>query len=144
MYSGLQKTDRIRSMSRSPSIRQSRGGSVPRDYGNPQIDQWSAPRYRSQPNFRSPIERALQISKERNYHIAIQAAFDFSCGEAPKMKAAADSDRLQNVQFEVIAQMIADRRAPVWNISRRIAVRWPRRSNGRRRRVGHFSARRLT
>ena len=49
--------------------------------------------------------------------MAIQLAFNFFDAEALEMKAAADSD----VQFEVIAKMIADRRAPVWAISREIA-----------------------
>jgi hypothetical protein len=51
----------------------------------------------------------------------IQLAFDFFDAGAPEAKAAADSDRLQNVQFEVIAKMISDRNAPVWTISRVIA-----------------------
>jgi len=51
----------------------------------------------------------------------IQLAFDFFDAGAPEAKSAADSDRLQNVQFEVIAKMISDRNAPVWTISRVIA-----------------------
>jgi len=53
--------------------------------------------------------------------MAIQLEFDFWSAEAPEMKAAADSDRLQSCRFEVIAKMIADRRVPVWTISRKIA-----------------------
>jgi hypothetical protein len=53
--------------------------------------------------------------------MAIQLAFNFFDSDAPETKAAADSDRLQNLRFEGIARMIADRRAPVWTISRKIA-----------------------
>jgi hypothetical protein len=51
----------------------------------------------------------------------IQLAFNFFDSDAPETKAAADSDRLQNLRFEGIARMIADRRAPVWTIGRVIA-----------------------
>jgi hypothetical protein len=40
----------------------------------------------------------------------VQLAFDFWGAEAPEMKAAAGSDHSQDVQFEVIAQMIVDRK----------------------------------
>jgi hypothetical protein len=53
--------------------------------------------------------------------MAIQLAFNFFDSDAPETKAAADSDRLQNLRFEGIARMIADRRAPVWTIGRVIA-----------------------
>jgi len=51
----------------------------------------------------------------------VQLAFDFWGAEAPETKAAAESDRSQDLRFEGIAKMIADRRAPVWAISRKIA-----------------------
>ena len=60
-------------------------------------------------------------TNERNHHMAIQLAFDFWGSTSPEAQAASESDRLQNIQFEVIARMIADRRAPVWVISRKIA-----------------------
>ena len=53
--------------------------------------------------------------------MAIQLAFNFFDSEAPETKAAAESDRSQDLRFEGIAKMIADRRAPVWAISRKIA-----------------------
>jgi hypothetical protein len=53
--------------------------------------------------------------------MAIQLAFDFWSSETPETKAAADSDRLHNLRFEGIARMIADRHAPIWSISRKIA-----------------------
>jgi hypothetical protein len=51
----------------------------------------------------------------------IQLAFNFFDSDAPETKAAADSDRLQNLRFEGIAKMITDRHAPIWSISRKIA-----------------------
>jgi hypothetical protein len=53
--------------------------------------------------------------------MAIQLAFNFFDAEEPETNAAADSDRLHNLRFEGIARMIADRHAPIWMISRRIA-----------------------
>jgi hypothetical protein len=53
--------------------------------------------------------------------MAIQLAFNFFDAEEPETKAAADSDRLHNLRFEGIARMIADRHAPIWSISRKIA-----------------------
>jgi hypothetical protein len=54
--------------------------------------------------------------------MAIQLAFDFYDSEEPETKAAAESDRSQHLRFKAIAKMIADRRAPVWAISRKIAA----------------------
>ena len=53
--------------------------------------------------------------------MAIQLAFDFWGSTSPETKAAAESDRFHSCRFEVIAIMIADRRSPVWAISRAIA-----------------------
>jgi hypothetical protein len=61
------------------------------------------------------------MEHERNHYMAIQLAFNFFDADAPEMKAAAESDQSQNLRFEGIARMIADRRAPVWTIGRVIA-----------------------
>ena len=48
-----------------------------------------------------------------------QMEFDFVC-EAPEIMATSESARLQNLRFDAIAAMIADRNLPTWITSRRI------------------------
>jgi len=48
-----------------------------------------------------------------------QMEFDFVC-EEPEIMATLESTRLQNLRFDAIAGMIADRNQPVWITSRKI------------------------
>ena len=48
-----------------------------------------------------------------------QLEFDFVC-EEPEIMATLESTRLQNLRFDAIAGMIADRGQPVWIASRKI------------------------
>lgn len=52
----------------------------------------------------------------------VQLEFNFFDSEAPEMKAASESARLQNLRFEAIARMVADRNEPVYAIARKIAA----------------------
>ena len=52
---------------------------------------------------------------------AAKPALTVRIPNAAEREAALESDRSQNLRFEVIAQMIADCRGPVWTTSRKIA-----------------------
>jgi hypothetical protein len=52
----------------------------------------------------------------------VQLQFNFDNAEVPEMKAVSESARLQNLRFETIARMVADRNEPVYVIARKIAT----------------------
>jgi hypothetical protein len=53
--------------------------------------------------------------------MAIQMEFDFWSSESPEVQAASESDCMHSLRFEAITQMIYNRHAPIWSISRKVA-----------------------
>jgi hypothetical protein len=71
----------------------------------------------------------------------VQLEFNFFDAEAPEMKAAAESARLQDLRFEAIARMVADRNEPIYAIARKIATEIAATIKGMMSPVGRFQRR---